>query len=577
MSDALHLKRAQAYLKVGNRFEDAIADATAVTVHREHNTKTHWLLALGHYEARQFVEALHAARKALDTMPDTDSTDDVCKKDIVAFVESVNCRLKEQSTGEYDFCAMRRMLLKEGSKHLDIADYLSPAVEIRQSESMGYGVFAKKDIKFGDLVFVEKAFAVAWADENEPLLHINTVTNHITTGGYAHLIDALITKTHYNPDAAARFFGLYGGDYPRDSLDENNKPLVIDGKAVIDSFLVDRIATLNCFTYGRCTADRYTDRYPTKNEDKDVGFWKTAARFNHRCFPNVERGFIGDIMIGRANTDISAGEQLYIWYLPASWGTYQERHEMFEELWGFTCRCPFCTTLKDMDPNVLDMQHTIVKNIEARLESAKAAAMCLPDNSTVNTIDNAANKIQVEIQALIETYDNTPLPTVVPRLPLAQTHVHLSTIAAILARAHPETTQFQTHINAGHAALNSLGYEFIESTSPEKEPVEVTRWGFACPIAVEAAWALGLGWEEKARHGVNVKVDKPEDHAREEQDKTTTAASWLLVSKGWKTVAVRLYGVTTGTEDGFGMSIWKDGLSAKRKRECGRVSSARVR
>src|SRR5690606_36232405 len=152
VANTLRLNRAQAYLKLGNHYEAAIEDAAFVVDHSTGNPKAHWRLAMGQYEARQFAQCRKSALMALQAVSNADIDGKNFKKDIEFLLERVNRRLKEQTAGAYNFGAMRKLAYKDGLRDLDFADYLSRSVEIRKTENMGFGVFAKKDIKCGELI-----------------------------------------------------------------------------------------------------------------------------------------------------------------------------------------------------------------------------------------------------------------------------------------------------------------------------------------------------------------------------------------------------------------------------------------
>lgn len=235
LADTLLLNRAQAYLKLGNYFEPAIKDAAAVVARDDGNTKAHWRLAMGYYQSRQFDLCRKHARKALAAAEAAKTP----KRDIEVLLERVNRRLKEQATGAYDFAAMRKMVIDDGLRDLDFADFLSSSVEMRVVDGMGTGVFAKKDIKCGELVLCEKGFAVAFEEtRKDKIFLMNVITKEMRTDTSAQLDEMLVARVSRNPELAKTFFASWAGDYSRTSLDKTHKPLTVDRQPVIDRLVL---------------------------------------------------------------------------------------------------------------------------------------------------------------------------------------------------------------------------------------------------------------------------------------------------------------------------------------------------
>ena len=157
IKDILTLNRSGVYLTMG-RFEDAAKDAVNVLVTMPNNVKALSRAARSYYKLRLFDLSLKYYEK-------------LSKMDSSFAKDLSNCRqrLKEQSTGEYDWTFLYKAIDSSPTKSvlLDVADYFNnDAIEIRFiSKEKGRGVIAKKDIPPGTLLVVCKAFAITSSDD----------------------------------------------------------------------------------------------------------------------------------------------------------------------------------------------------------------------------------------------------------------------------------------------------------------------------------------------------------------------------------------------------------------------------
>lgn len=111
-------------------------------------------------------------------------------------------RLLEQQRGFYNF----RVLYSEAASIrppcLDHATYIG-TVEVRESKGKGLGMFATNDVKAGDFIACEKAFAYTYADNAADL----------NLGNKAALIYKIIEKLSKNTHLIPSFSEIYHGDH----------------------------------------------------------------------------------------------------------------------------------------------------------------------------------------------------------------------------------------------------------------------------------------------------------------------------------------------------------------------------
>lgn len=101
-------------------------------------------------------------------------------------LDRAQCRFHEQETGVYNFKQLQVRAKKLRPPHLDHATYIGP-VEIKQTGSKGRGLFTTEPVKAGDLLLCEKAFSVAYVDENrgnKSISRISLLLNPETERGF---------------------------------------------------------------------------------------------------------------------------------------------------------------------------------------------------------------------------------------------------------------------------------------------------------------------------------------------------------------------------------------------------------
>lgn len=148
-------------------------------------------------------------------------------------------RLAEQKTGEFDFKLLQAEAKKLRPPHLDHATYIGP-IEVRQTASKGRGLFVTKDVKAGDLLLCEKAFAHCYAPEESDAKKVgestisilmNTETNTAFMGTQADLLTSIAQKMYHNPSVSSAFMDLYHGDYKGVDM------TVVDQTPIVDTLV----------------------------------------------------------------------------------------------------------------------------------------------------------------------------------------------------------------------------------------------------------------------------------------------------------------------------------------------------
>ncbi len=147
--------RAQAYLHLG-QYDATISDITIrpTDVVGKLNFKAIFRGAEAQYKLGRFKEATNILNALRNTT--TIASTEAEKATATSLFHKCEARVKEMTTGEYDFIAMRRAITPK--PRLDFATYDAP-VKICPSPGKGNGLFTTKAVKAGDLILCEKAFA----------------------------------------------------------------------------------------------------------------------------------------------------------------------------------------------------------------------------------------------------------------------------------------------------------------------------------------------------------------------------------------------------------------------------------
>lgn len=219
----IKLNRSLANLRLG-RYDQALEDAGELTAKFQRSEKGFYRAARALYELGKFQESHDALLSLLAVYPNCNEAKEELSR--------TKLRLTEQHSGYYDFS-----LMYEGSKlappHLDCATYLGPT-EIGPSNGRSRGLFVTRDVKVGELLLCEKAFAHCFANTGEGdsastiKLLLNTHTDRVFLGTQADLVTEIVQKMYRNPSTISAFTSLHHGEY------EPAKETEVDGEPVVD-------------------------------------------------------------------------------------------------------------------------------------------------------------------------------------------------------------------------------------------------------------------------------------------------------------------------------------------------------
>ena len=248
------------------------------------------------------------------------------------------------------------------------------------------------------------------------------------------------------------------------------------------SFLVERIISLNVFDCPRTPVqDYYSPRSPEQKEQDKVyhttGIFIKASYFNHSCYPNARRSFIGDMIIVRATRDIPADSEILIWYVPPQPGRTWEQAQEGLQSWGFQCSCVLCQQDKKT-----------TRKIRARRDALSEDLMA----ALLEPAGGDAPKAERLLAAIEKTY-SAPAEDV-PRLELRDPYF-------LLTRIYASENRPQDVIRTAFKFLSSVGCVIARRSSDSpNSSCEVLQWGLLENEGVEIWMQLWVACEKVAPH-----------------------------------------------------------------------------
>ncbi|KAF3136147.1 hypothetical protein TWF569_007376 [Orbilia oligospora] len=336
---ALLLNRALSHLQRGE-YEHSLRDSESALLIDHVNQKALYRKAKSLYQLRRYGKCGNTLTKLIVHHPNNQEA-----KNELAIVRQ---RLLEETRGAYDFAKMVEMAKSDFiGQEYDFADYSIP-VYPKASRISGNGLFTRRDVKMGDLLYVGKAFMNCRGSDNGVSVMIRPVDLHVDQGVGAFLTSAVLEKLNRVPGAYKEILKLHNA-FGEEWTDGR------DGDGPIDSFLVRNICNSNAFS--SCSYyDQFPEMHPeddgtpsrrnpkkTQDEpwDPNSGLWILPAYTNHSCISNAYRTFLGDMMILRAVVDIPKETEVLISYTDHNL-PYEERQGILQTSWKFTCQCQLC-------------------------------------------------------------------------------------------------------------------------------------------------------------------------------------------------------------------------------------------
>ncbi|KFY84860.1 hypothetical protein V500_08923 [Pseudogymnoascus sp. VKM F-4518 (FW-2643)] len=439
----IKLKLGAAYLRVGY-FESAESAIEGL----ELTPESLKIKAEAFYNLARYDECI----ESLGKLPDQDS----------ALLEKAKIRLVEQQTGAYNFRSIFAELSALNPPTVDRATFIGP-VDIRVSPGKGRGLFTTRAVEAGELLVCEKAFAYSFFDQSAPAeMHktklsmvFNTEEGSIIFGTLGTLITEAVQKVARNPFLHDFVSSLYHGSYKAPTVNK------VDDHPVIDTFLIERIISHNCFGCPPTSLLAHVTPGPPKRAYSS-GLWPLCATLNHSCLPTARRAFIGDLQVVRATRALPANTELVWAYHEVSEDPVQTRQALAN--WGFVCSCGLCAEAARTPEKVRRRRELLRTDLRACVMVKNPDAIDVP-------------KAERLVAAADATYKAGPVEA--PRESLCG-------LQLMVARVHKNRGEAAKVVGAALGVLRLLGFEVKGAQLPRgKEEFEVVRWGSMAHGVVE--------------------------------------------------------------------------------------------
>lgn len=202
--------------------------------------------------------------------------------------KSIRVREREQRDGVYNFAKTRERIQHFGT--VDVAGCVTK-VESRSSPGSNgpTGFLAIGDIRAGDIVLCEKAYAAASPEDAQSKQADIVMPKGSLHGKYqVALRKNMVDKAVCNKSTLNQLHRFFSED-----------PKLTAGTNV---FTLNRVAARAAMLITHSSKDSII---------KKTGLYAQALGFNQSCMPNTATGFIGDLVAYPATRDIKADEQIF--------------------------------------------------------------------------------------------------------------------------------------------------------------------------------------------------------------------------------------------------------------------------
>ncbi|PRP86768.1 hypothetical protein PROFUN_02917 [Planoprotostelium fungivorum] len=331
----LFLNRSQVFLKL-ERYNSALRDIdTVMTLLDYPHVKDESLTSLTKCLYRKAC-SLYGLRRWREAMETYGELEKLSQEDSRKGVRQCEARLRE-TTGQYDIMHMYAKTKENPDVRLDVADYVGPVtVENLSHKGEGRGVITTRDVTAGELLLASRAVCVAYPSDNLniSIRSFNFLNNLMDRTTDVLARNFLVYQLVDQPESIPMVTHLYAGP---------NRPTLPTYDFLgmrntvgphIDPERLDLVTTYNAFKLEPIHSKE-------KREESATGLFDKGSLFNHSCCPNAEWICFGDVQMIRATSDVPAGSEVYIRYVPAD--DYVSRTSNLEKyLTPLTCNCPLC-------------------------------------------------------------------------------------------------------------------------------------------------------------------------------------------------------------------------------------------
>ncbi|GAA5856597.1 hypothetical protein JCM8547_005882 [Rhodosporidiobolus lusitaniae] len=291
--------------------------------------------------------------------------------------------------------------LPDGASDPAVGDFFGPlkVVELAKRGG-GRGVVATRDIKIGEVVLVEKAFAVGRPkkDGSVALVSLNLHRNVNEKESGVALVAKVVARHLDDPSSAPLVYSLYGGQqYPPCFLASVGafKEREVSRSPVVESIDIARIEGV--FGLNESSEKRHAS-------DSESGLFLSASLVNHSCNPSLAWATFGDVMVLRATKPITAGAEVFLANASPVGDKHTRAGILKAHFEGGSCNCSSCTADRAEGLSNLSRRRELIEKLLPKLQQAFSS---LGQHNTPTEFDVEKKKMADLVDELESTYSSS--------------------------------------------------------------------------------------------------------------------------------------------------------------------------
>jgi len=267
--------------------------------------------------------------------------------EIIKDLKNKNEERIKQLKGIYNLKNIYENFKKTNNYNLDIAEYISNKISMKQDKVKGLVLVANENITKGEIIIAEKAIVYA------PLLDKDFKLQLFNKEWRGIIKDKVKEKILYLKEDNPEIFEIYDGTNGNLSLEErkeNYSKNISFSEKQITVFLTDSFCT-KLFIYDELSSV--------------AGLFYYSSFISHSCDPNISILGIGNFIFAIAERNIQKNEELTTFYIENDKEFIKRQGDLYY-YYGFSCQCSLCQIEKanfDKNFEVKNQISTYIKQL----------------------------------------------------------------------------------------------------------------------------------------------------------------------------------------------------------------------
>ena len=267
--------------------------------------------------------------------------------EIIKDLKNKNEERIKQLKGIYNLKNIYENFKKTNNYNLDIAEYISNKIFMKQDKVKGLVLVANENITKGEIIIAEKAIVYA------PLLDKDFKLQLFNKEWRGIIKDKVKEKILYLKEDNPEIFEIYDGTNGNLSLEErkeNYSKNISFSEKQITVFLTDSFCT-KLFIYDELSSV--------------AGLFYYSSFISHSCDPNISILGIGNFIFAIAERNIQKNEELTTFYIENDKEFIKRQGDLYY-YYGFSCQCSLCQIEKanfDKNFEVKNQISTYIKQL----------------------------------------------------------------------------------------------------------------------------------------------------------------------------------------------------------------------